>query len=255
MDSIVIGIVGTIWALLWLILYVKSGKKYQTEIDSLNGNGYFMKEMYGIGYLLMDIVHVDMNTPYFHKKMSKVGELYGKKTARSLIRADLAAQITYIATFLPLGILMAVIADEPLILLVIAILAIFLAFYIEYDKSSRIEKRRQEILRDFPHILSQMALLINAGMPLRETLEMTAKKEGGVLQEQLRILTDDMRNGIPEYEALQEFADRCGVAEVRKLSSLIIQNVRKGSSELAAALLELSGEVWRNRTSQVREEG
>lgn len=255
MNSIVLCIVGTVWAVLWLILYFKSGKKYQEDIDSLNANDYFMKSMYGVGYLLIDIAKVDMNSPYFRKKMSKVSEMYGKKASRLLVRSDLAAEITYIVTLVPLGILAAIIVNEPIVLLAVLAVAVFLAVYIEYDKSSKIEKRREEILRDFPHVLSQMALLVNAGMPLRETLETASKNEDSVFQAQMRILTDDMRNGIPEYEALREFADRCGVDEVRKLSSLIIQNVRKGSAELAAALLELSNEVWRNRTSQVREQG
>lgn len=255
MNNMVLCIVGTVWAFIWLILYFKSGKKYQADIDSLNANDYFMKSIYGVGYLLIDIVKVDMNSPYFRRKMSKVSEMYGKKTSRLLVRSDLAAEITYIVTLIPLGILLMIIVNEPIALLAVSAVAIFLAVYIEFDKSSKIEKRREEILRDFPHVLSQMALLVNAGMPLRETLETASKNEDSVFQAQMRILTDDMRNGIPEYEALREFADRCGVDEVRKMSSLIIQNVRKGSSELAAALLELSNEVWRNRTSQVREQG
>lgn len=124
-----------------------------------------------------------------------------------------------------------------------------------YDKNAKIDSRHDSILRDFPHVLSQMALLINAGMPLREVVETASRKQGGVLYEEMRVLNDDIRNGVPEYEAMREFADRCGVDEVRKLSSLIIQNVRKGNSELAAAMMELSGEVWHRRTSQVKELG
>lgn len=255
MENLILCIVGSIWTVGWLFLYYSSGTKYQTYIDSLEANDYFMKGMYGVGYRMIDLFHIDIDTPHFRKKAGRLGEMYGKKSARLLVLSDLAAQITYIITLIPFGIFLAVIMDELLVILIMAMFAGFLAVYIEYDKSSKVEKRREDILRDFPHLLSQMALLINAGMPLREALETASGKEEGVLYEQLRRLTDDMRNGIPEYEAFREFADRCGVDEVRKLSGLITQNVRKGSSELAAALLELSGEVWRNRTSQVREQG
>lgn len=255
MKNLILCIVGSIWTVGWLFLYYSSGTKYQTYIDSLEANDYFMKGMYGVGYRMIDLFHIDIDTPHFRKKAGRLGEMYGKKSARLLVLSDLAAQITYIITLIPFGIFLAVIMDELLVILIMAMFAGFLAVYIEYDKSSKVEKRREDILRDFPHLLSQMALLINAGMPLREALETASGKEEGVLYEQLRRLTDDMRNGIPEYEAFREFADRCGVDEVRKLSGLITQNVRKGSSELAAALLELSGEVWRNRTSQVREQG
>lgn len=255
MGNLILCIVGTVWAVGWLILYFSCGTKYQTYIDSIDGNDYFMKSMYGVGYRMIDLFQLDIDTPYFRKKMGKLGEMYGKKSARLLVLSDLAAQITYLITLIPFGIFLAVMTNEPMILMIAAVFAVFLAAYIEYDKGSKVDKRREEILKDFPHLLSQLALLINAGMPLREALETASGKEEGIIYEQLRILSDDMRNGIPEYEALSEFADRCGVDEVRKLSGLIIQNVRKGSSELASALLELSGEVWRNRTSQVRELG
>ncbi|MCM1122686.1 MAG: type II secretion system F family protein [Eubacterium sp.] len=255
MGNLILCIVGTIWTAGWLALYFSSGAKYQPYIDSLEANDYFMKSMYGVGYRVIDLFQVNIDTPYFRKKMGKLGEMYGKKSARLLVLSDLAAQITYLITLIPFGIFLAVMMEEPLILMIVAIFAVFLAVYIEYDKGSKVDKRREEILKDFPHLLSQLALLINAGMPLREALETASKKEGGILYEQLRVLADDMRNGIPEYEAFSEFADRCGVDEVRKLSGLILQNVRKGSAELAASLLELSGEIWRNRTSQVREQG
>jgi len=255
MGNLILCIVGTVWTAGWLFLYFSCGTKYQTYIDSLDGNDYFMKSMYGVGYRMIDLFQINIDTPYFRKKMGKLGEMYGKKSARLLVVSDLAAQITYLITLIPFGIFLAVMMDEPGILLIAAVFAVFLAAYMEYDKGSKVDKRREEILRDFPHLLSQLALLINAGMPLREALETASKKEGGIFYEQLRILSDDMKNGIPEYEAFGEFADRCGVDEVRKLSGLIIQNVRKGSAELASSLLELSGEVWRNRTSQVREQG
>ena len=42
---------------------------------------------------------------------------------------------------------------------------------------------------------------------------------------------------------------------MRKFSSIMIQNMKKGSSELAYALMDLSSEVWRMRVNSVREEG
>lgn len=104
-------------------------------------------------------------------------------------------------------------------------------------------------------MLSQLALLINAGMPLREAIEAVASRGNSVFYEEIRILLEDMKNGIPDYEALQKFALRCGIPEVRKFSSIVIQNVKKGSTELAFALMDLSQEVWRARVNGVREEG
>ena len=255
MLNIIFGIVGTALVVLWFVLLIASGRKYEEHVNALDGNEYFMKDLYGIGYQFIYMAGIDMNGSYFQKRTSKLSEMYGKKYARFVVVSDFAAQMTFALTFLPICFLITVIANDMLIFVIAIALVAFLMFNVVYDKNTKIEKRHESILRDFPHVLSQMALLINAGMPLREAIDVAAKKEGGVLYEEMHTLNDDIKNGVPEYEAMREFANRCGVDEVRKLASLIVQNVRKGSSELAASMMDLSGEVWHRRTSQVKEQG
>lgn len=255
MLNIVLSTVGTALAILWIMLYAKAGSKYDGLIEQIDGNEYFAKDFFGIGFSAIEMFKVDMNSAMAQKKAEKLSEMYGKKFARQIVLTDLAAQFTYTLTIAPIGILLTVLADDVAFLLIVAILIVFLILYLELDKSSKLEKRHAVILREFPHVLSQLALLVNAGMPLREALGITAEKGEGVLYQEMKVLMEEINNGVPEYEALASLADRCGVDSVRKLSSLIIQNVRKGSGELAMVLMELSSEVWRNRVSNVKEEG
>lgn len=255
MLNIILGTIGSVMVIMWFVLFIGSGSKYQEHIAALDGDEYFLKDLYGIGYQFIKAVGIDINDGYFQKRTNRLSEIYGKKYARSVVLADLAAQTTFLLTFFPISILVTVITDEFFVFIIAFVLIIFMVCNVVYDKNAKIDSRHDSILRDFPHVLSQMALLINAGMPLREVVETASRKQGGVLYEEMRVLNDDIRNGVPEYEAMREFAERCGVDEVRKLSSLIIQNVRKGNSELAAAMMELSGEVWHRRTSQVKELG
>jgi tight adherence protein C len=255
MINIVLSAVGMILAGIWIGILLTDKKRYQSIIEEVDGNEYFMKELFFVGFRLIGWLQMDMSSPSLQKKAHKLSEMYGSREAKKLVLTDLAAQLSYMMTFAPVGILLSVIMNESLCLIITLILLAFLIIYVEYDKNDKLQKRHEQILREFPHVLSQMALLVNAGMPLREALQMAAQKETGVLSREMKILSDDMANGIPEYEALGSFAERCGVDSVRKLSSLITQNVRKGSSELAAALMELSNEVWRGRVSSVKEEG
>lgn len=255
MLNILFGIVGTVLVVIWFVLLISSGKKYEEHINVLDGNEYFLKDLYGIGYQFIYMSGIDINNGYFQKRINKMSEMYGKRYARFVVLSDFAAQMTFALTFLPISFLVTVIAGDISIFVIALALIGFLIFNVVYDKNTKINERHESILRDFPHMLSQMALLINAGMPLRDAIGVASKKEVGVLYEEMRTLNDDIKNGVPEYEAMREFADRCGVDEVRKLSSLIVQNVKKGSSELAAAMMDLSDEVWRRRTSQVREQG
>ena len=255
MTNIVFGIIGTMFAITWLLIGITDRKKYQAVIDGIDGNEYFGKELFFVGFRIIGWLDIDISSPTLQKKVHKLSELYGSSEARKLVLYDLAAQFTYILTFAPLGLFLTVMMDDVLCVCIAVLLIVFLVFYVEYDKNDKLQKRHEKILREFPHVLSQMSLLVNAGMPLREALMTTAEKGDGILCREMRVLADDMANGIPEYEAFGSFADRCGVDSVRKFSSLIIQNVRKGSSELASAVLELSNEVWRNRVSSVKEEG
>lgn len=255
MTNIIFGIIGTLLALIWLFLLFTDKKRYEAIIEEVDGNEYFLKDLFFIGFRVIGLLEMNLSSPSLQKKVRKLSEMVGLKEAKKLALTDLAAQISYIMTFAPLGFLLTVMADDALCLFIAFGMTAFLVIYVEYDKNNKLQKRHAQILREFPHMLSQMALLVNAGMPLREALVTTSQKENGILSEEMRTLSDDMANGIPEYEAFSSFADRCGVDSVRKFSSLITQNVKKGSSELAAALMELSNEVWRNRVSSVKEEG
>lgn len=254
MINFILGIAGTVFAIIWLGIWVTDRKRYQTIIEE-DENEYFMKELFFVGFRMIAWFQIDMSSPSMQRKIRRLSELYGSREAKKLAITDLAAQFSYVMSFAPLGMLLSVIADESLCLLLTLLLSVFLVVYVEYDKNYKLQKRHEQILREFPHVLSQMALLMNAGMPLREVLQTAAQRETGILSREIKTLSDDMANGIPEYEALGSFADRCGVDSVRKLSSLITQNVRKGSSELASALMELSNEVWRERVNFVKEEG
>lgn len=79
------------------------------------------------------------------------------------------------------------------ILLLAALLGVVLVIYVEADEDSRLEKRHQSIQRDFPHVLSQLSLLINAGMPLREAIESVASRGGSIFYEEIRLLLEDMK--------------------------------------------------------------
>lgn len=255
MVDILFAVLGTAMVIVWFFFAAKGIKRYAAYVSVLDGQEYFLKELFGIGYYVIEKFQVELHGGHFRKRQERLTELRGKNNALFYVRADLAAQITYVLTILPFGFLIAVCAQEEAILFIAVLIAVVLVIYVEYDENSRLEKRHQSIKRDFPHVLSQLSLLVNAGRPLREAIKVASNRGEGMFYEELRLLLEDMKNGIPEYEALQKFAERCGIPEVRKFSSIIIQNVKKGSSELAYAMLELSREVWRERVNSVREEG
>ncbi len=255
MTNIILAIVGTLMALYCLYLTITDKNKYQTIIADVDANEYFLKDLYYIGFKIFGYRLIDLNSKYFQNKTRQFAEVVGLKQAKKIVLYDVVAEITYVVLLVPFGFLFAVIMDEPAMILIAIVLAAVLVAYYEYDKTNKIKSRHDTIQREFPHVLSQLALLVNAGMPLREAIAVSAQKGTGILYTEMQVLVDDMNNGIPDYESFARFSERCGVDSVKKFSSLIIQNVKKGSAELAYSLRELSSEVWNTRVSSVKEEG
>ena len=58
-----------------------------------------------------------------------------------------------------------------------------------------------------------------------------------------------------EADAYRNFADRCSVKEVRKFTTLILQNLQKGNEELALFLGDMSTEMWEMKKNEVKQKG
>lgn len=249
---------GTGFGILWLKLYFRYKSQFQEYIEYIKvqeKNTWLFPELFFIGFGFMDMCGWSLDTQFARKRASLYAELKGADNARSYCYMNFGAEFTYAVTFLPLGFLFAAIGGDGVIALLTILLAGALIVYLEYDLKDKVDKRREEIITDFPHILSKIALLVNAGVPLWETLEKVSRGGNGILYKELQDTLIEVHNGVPEYEAMRNLSDRCGIAEIRKFSTIINQNIKKGSSEMAASLIELSGTVWQERTSHVRQLG
>ena len=76
MLNIVLSTVGTALAILWIMLYAKAGSKYDGLIEQIDGNEYFAKDFFGIGFSAIEMFKVDMNSAMAQKKAEKLSEMY-----------------------------------------------------------------------------------------------------------------------------------------------------------------------------------
>ncbi len=101
---------------------------------------------------------------------------------------------------------------------------------------SKIQKRQAEILGNFSTTVDLAALIIESGLDYLTAFERIIKiaKEKTILEEELEKTINEIKLGYSRREALERFAARTGVQEVRSLVGLIIQ-----SDELGTSLVEL----------------
>ena len=101
---------------------------------------------------------------------------------------------------------------------------------------TKIQKRQADILGNFSTTVDLAALIIESGLDYLTAFERIIKvsKEKTILEEELDKTIGEIKLGYSRREALERFAARTGVQEVRSLVGLIIQ-----SDELGTSLVDL----------------
>ena len=133
------------------------------------------------------------------------------------------------------------------IILMLGLAAAAVVYIQEAMKEQRKEQaRKEQLLKQYPDMVSKISLLLGAGMTLSSAWErivlnyqhrlgqqQAAEEE---VYEQMLVAYREMQDGVGELKVYERFGDRCGTPQYRKFSMLIVQNLRKGSSGLRLSL-------------------
>ena len=127
-----------------------------------------------------------------------------------------------------------------------------LCFYVpDVLLRSKIQQRQAEILGNFSTTVDLAALIIESGLDYLTAFERSIKiaKEKTILEEELEKTINEIKLGYSRREALEHFAARTGVQEVRSLVGLIIQSDELGTS-LVDLLRNFSADLRSRRLSR-----
>jgi len=252
-DWIVMG-VGCISLIVWLVIYFMS-KKYNGFFDSLNEKEYPLKDLYSMGYVILEKVGYQYKKRFDRKLRSSLSILYEEKYVDYYLRVIYSQSITLAMLVYMFGFILYGLSQELLILFICILMTALTVYYFLTLAETKINKRSDELLSDFSEIVSKLALLINAGMIMREAWQEVAYASDGIIYDEMRRACDDMQNGVSEAEALRRFGVRCIIPEIKKFSSTIIQGIEKGNRELTIMLQTQSDEVWGMKQQRVKRAG
>ena len=135
------------------------------------------------------------------------------------------------------------------------VIAALFVWYMNESFKDKLTARREAILAEFPQVLSKMTLLVNSGMLLRDAWNLIAEQSDTVLFEEMKLTAAQLDNGVSEAAAYREFAERCGIKEVRKFSSMVVQGLEKGAAELTMFLKDMADELWIEKRNLVKQKG
>lgn len=247
--------IGTVMVILWAILYMKYRNSFDNILVSIDSKKFMMPELFFVGFGFMDMFKVNLKTEGGRKKEKKIAEVYGEKYAEYYHYCIVGGQITYFLTIAPLGLFIGAITNDILyaVLALAATAAIIVS--LDMDVSNAVEKKRDEILSDYPEVLSKLTLLVNAGLVIREAWTKVAYTSDRALYKEMQTTSEEMNNGISELDAFYNFAQRCAVKEIRKFASILSQNIQKGGSELAMNLRYMNEESWEEKKHRAKRKG
>ena len=245
----------TPFTLIWRYLAIPGGKKYQKYTDSSFAKEFQMSELLCVGFSVMKILHISTKTRAAQAKIREIAEIKGKKYAEYYYYMLLGAKTTYTYTIVIVVMLLSAMSNNKGLLFMGLIVGGLLILYLDLALFDKLTARRQEILLDLPQVLSKLTLLVNSGMVLRDAWKRVSITGERVLYQEMQNTNLEMENGVAEIDAYRNFAERCNVKEIRKFTSLIIQNLNKGNEELAYFMKDLSDEMWEVKKSQVKQKG
>ena len=145
----------------------------------------------------------------------------------------------------------------------IAALSFFAAFVLMLKKAREeqeaLAKRSEQLLMDYPPLILKFTLLIQAGMTARRAFQKMASDymrtepvKGHFAYEMIVTACREMDSGVAELEAYRRFGERCGQMKYKTFSTILIQNLQKGSRRMADLLEQEALEAWDERKRKAR---
>ena len=127
--------------------------------------------------------------------------------------------------------------------------------------------RDERLLAEYPQMLSQMELLLGAGMTVSNAWErivvsyenrrasMKEPTPPMPVYEEMRVTYHQMKDGVGERKAYEAFGERIGLQAYRRLSTLLVQNLRKGTAGLCKLLEKEMRDAFEAQESYAKKKG
>ncbi|MGI6577502.1 MAG: type II secretion system F family protein [Eubacteriales bacterium] len=248
--SALITILTAFYVVFWTL-----GHRYDYIIKDLPIGSYPCKCLYTFGMELLSKIRYNYTSLYDRKIERYFRILHGKKYSVFFRHIFMSRMISVTFMVFILLLLLSVIINAWIALLFAFFGAAGMVYYYDKDLKEKVDRRREQIRKDFPEALSTMTLLVNAGLILDQAWRVTAQSSSGLLYNEMRRATVKIDNGVSRFDAWREFAERCGEPYVDKVISALLQNLSKGNRELVAFLKRVSEESWSERKHSVRRKG
>lgn len=258
---LVCGILAVIFLCIYVFLYLAYHKKYADMLDAADSKIFMLKELYFLGFGVIEIWEKITGKRITHspKAMAHVKELievFGRDNAEFYYYVERSGMISMLVLCIPLGFMAGCVSGMYIGLIFGLLIAALLVNGVRSHIKEMIKNKKDEIVVEFPQMVSKITLLINAGMAVRRAWdEVACSNYENKLYEEMRVTSMDIQQGMAIEDAVNLFAQRCATRDIRKFASIYIQAVQKGAAESIKSMKEMSDAAWEEKKQLARQKG
>lgn len=149
-------------------------------------------------------------------------------------------------------------------ILMLGTIASMLLWIQEKQKKQKEKVMREEQMQmDYPEIVNKIALLVGAGLTVKNAWkkildhyeEQTEEKKRRFAYDEMENAMREMQGGVTEAECYEHFGRRTGLPSYVKLGTLLSQNLRKGTKGLTDVLSREAVQAYEERRQMIKKRG
>jgi len=239
---------------LFFLLYEKGKKKYTPYSEALDKEEYPFRALAPIGFSAMELIKHNYGSNIDRKLRRQLRELQDEEYVEFYLRATWATAATYFLLGLLFSGLLALASVGMGAVIAAIAFGGLLAYTVFADMNKKIVERHKSIALDLPDFTNKLLILSGAGLSVRAAMGLISKEmeRETPFYHELKHSIYMMENGFTVEQAMDSLSNRCNMPEVRRLVSVLLQNMHSGGVEVLIAMHEISRELWNNRRAAAK---
>lgn len=134
---------------------------------------------------------------------------------------------------------------------------VLIYLFADRDLHGKLEKRQRLLRLEYPELVHKLVLFVGAGMTIRGAFRKIASDSEGTapVYEEMLYTCHELDSGVSEGAAYERFGKRTGLQEYIRLSTLLMQNLKRGNATLLVRLREEADRAAEERLHQSKKLG
>ncbi|UYO04776.1 type II secretion system F family protein [Paenibacillus sp. PSB04] len=243
----------------WVVQNQRCGDRFK-RLMTLPMEGIRLRAVMRPMLYIIDRYKLTARFPLFFFRLQRsIQKIHGQRHSVEMTLLYAGEMLCYSWLMLMLGCLLTLAAGGNTGLIIGGLLAILLPAAIIKDLHTKVDKRDQDITIELAELLNKIVLLVGAGETVQKAItrcarQKEAQRDHPLYKELIRMI-DDLEGGYSFQQSFENFSKRCAVQEVSAFTTAVLLNLRRGGSDFAMALNDLSRGLWEKRKAITRTRG